>query len=355
VPPRLAGRVVPHVENAAIEVRLRERVRLDVFLTRRLAQVSRSRIQHHIESGAVLVDGRRVRPSHVLCGGETITLPALVGRRLEVSAQALDLTVVHEDDDLIVVDKPAGLVVHPVGGEFERTLLGAVHRRMEARGEDPRELGIVHRLDRATSGLLVLAKRLAARRTLSQAVEARRVHRAYLAVAAGVPPAVRGSIDLHIRRDPVRPTRMQALDRAAVEALRHTLRRAHVSASGYSDPRLDVRPRRARTHYALLRRLPGASLLRLRLETGRTHQIRVHLQGIGLPLLGDPLYGPDAAAALAPALRAAHAALGRPALHAAVLAFAHPRSGDWLRFRAPLPADVRLLLRGLSSPPGVTP
>jgi 23S rRNA pseudouridine1911/1915/1917 synthase len=338
------------VEDTAIEVRLRERVRLDVFLTRRLAQVSRSRIQRHIAAGAVLVDGRRVRPSHVLCGGETITLPSGASRRLEAVAQALDLVVVHEDDDLIVVDKPAGLVVHPVGGEFERTLIGAVHRRMEARGEDPHELGIVHRLDRATSGLLVLAKRLAARRALSRAVEARRVHRAYLAVAMGAPDAARGTIDLHVRRDPVRPTRMQALDRAAVAALRTAVQRSHVSASGYSDPRLDLRPRRARTRYALLRRLPGASLLRLQLDTGRTHQIRVHLQAIGLPLLGDPIYGPNRAA-LAPALGAAHAALGRPALHAAVLAFDHPGTGRPLRFHAPLPADLRELLRSVVAPP----
>jgi 23S rRNA pseudouridine1911/1915/1917 synthase len=336
------------LEYTAIEVRLRERVRLDVFLTRRLAQVSRSRIQRHIAAGAVLVDGRRVRPSHVLCGGETITIPALVGRNLGTAAQALDLVVVHEDDDLIVVDKPAGLVVHPVGGEFERTLLGAVHRRMESRHEDPGELGIVHRLDRATSGLLVLAKRLAARRALSRAVESRRVQRAYLGVAAGAPSAARGCIDLYIRRDPVRPTRMQSLDRSAVTALATSFKRSHVSASGYSDPRLDVRPRRARTHYALLRRLPGASLLRLRLETGRTHQIRVHLQGIGVPLLGDPIYGPEAAA-LAPRLRDAHAALGRPALHAAVLCFEHPRSGEWMRFRAPLPEDLRALLRRLAT------
>jgi 23S rRNA pseudouridine1911/1915/1917 synthase len=118
------------VENTAIEVRLRERIRLDVFLTRRLAQVSRSRIQRYIESGAVLVDGRRVRPSHALCGGETITIPALAARRLETAAQALDVAVIFEDDDLIVVDKPAGLVVHPVGGEFVRTLIGAVHGGM---------------------------------------------------------------------------------------------------------------------------------------------------------------------------------------------------------------------------------
>jgi 23S rRNA pseudouridine1911/1915/1917 synthase len=337
------------VENDRIVVQVRERVRLDVFLTRRLAHVSRHRIQRHIERGDVLVDGRPVRSSYLLSGGEVLMLPVLEARRLDRASEGLDLAIVYEDADLVVVDKPAGLLVHPVGGEFRRTLLNALYHRMVECGEDASELGIVHRLDRLTSGLLVVAKRLDARRSLSLAVESRRVHRAYLGVAAGRPPAPRGVIDLSIRRDPARPTRMQALDADQAASARHAATGSHVSQSGYSNPRLDVRPRTARTHYASLRRLAGGTLLRLELETGRTHQIRVHLQGIGMPLVGDPLYGPGAEANWGAELRAAHVALGRPALHAAVLAFQHPRSGEWLRFRARLPEDLRAVVAALTT------
>jgi 23S rRNA pseudouridine1911/1915/1917 synthase len=255
-----------------------------------------------------------------------------------VAAEAVPLRVAYEDEDVVVVDKPAGLVMHPVGGEFRRTLMGALHRRLTAAGEEAGELGPVHRLDRSTSGLVVVAKRVAARRVLGAAVEERRVRRGYLAVVRGGPPAPRGTIDLHIRRDPSRPTRMQALDPPALAAALRAGWRSQVSASGYSDPRLDLRPRAARTHWAVLRRLRGATLLRCELDTGRTHQIRVHLQGLGCPILGDPLYGPADD----------DTGLARPALHAARLDFPHPRSGAPLRFRAPLPADLRDLLARLA-------
>jgi 23S rRNA pseudouridine1911/1915/1917 synthase len=287
-----------------------------------------------------------VRPSHLLTGGETITLPPLEARELHAASGPIDVQIVYEDEDLVVVNKPAGLLVHPVGGEFRRTLLNGLHHRMTSRGEDPGELGIVHRLDRLTSGLVVVAKRLAARRTLSSDVEQREVRRRYLALVAGQPASQRGTVDLHIRRDPVRPTRMQALDAEAVAEAMRAGWRPRVSASGYSDPRLDLRPRPARTHFAVLRRFHGATLLRLELETGRTHQIRVHLQGIGVPILGDPIYGPahgTQAAAVATARD-----LGRPALHAASLEFRHPRTGEPLHFRAALPADMRTLLSRLA-------
>lgn len=332
----------------SIRVRIRDRIRLDVFLTRTLASVSRSRIQRHIAAGNVLVDGKRVRPSHLLLGNELVTLPPLEVRQETLQLEAVAVPVVYEDADLVVVNKPPDLVMHPVGGEFRRTLIGALRLRLEAAGEDPSELGIVHRLDRLTSGLVIVAKRLRARRALSRAVEARAVRRAYLAVAAGVVPADRGRIDLHIRRDPVRPTRMQALDAAALEAALRTGSRPRVSRSGYSDPRLDLRPREACTRYRVLRRLQGATLVQARLETGRTHQIRVHMQGIGAPLLGDPLYGPGetkaARAAWDPAVLAASEALGRPALHAAALGFVQPSTGESLHFRAPLPEDLRRLV-----------
>ncbi len=334
------------MQHERIVVQLRERVRLDVFLTRRLAHVSRNRIQRHIAAGDVLVDGRRVRPSHVLCGGEVLEMPPFAERLLPRASEPMDLQIVHEDADLVVVNKPAGVLVHPVGGEFRRTVLNGLHHHLEARGEDASGLGIVHRLDRLTSGLLVVAKHLDSRRALSQAVEERRVQRAYLGVAAGSLATPQGTIDLYIRRDPSRPTRMQALDAAAAGVARRAIVREHVSRSGYSDPRLDIRPRRARTRWRVLRRFAGATLLKLELDTGRTHQIRVHLQGIGAPLLGDPLYGPEETK-LAPAVAAVHRGLGRPALHAAALCFSHPRTGEPLRLRAPLPADLRAALAAL--------
>ena len=334
-----------------ISVQVRERTRLDVYLTRRLAHVSRNRIQRHILAGDVLVDGAAVRPSHPLQGGETITIPHLEARRLEQASEPLEFGIVYEDADLVVVDKPAGLLVHPVGREFRRTLLNGLHHRIAARGEDPAQLGVVHRLDRLTSGLIVFAKTLAARRALSADVEHRRMHRTYLALCAGVPHARRGSIDLHIRRDPVRPTRMQALDAEAAARASKDMTRPFVSASGYSDPHLDWRPRTARTHWLVLRRFAGAALVRMQLETGRTHQIRVHAQGMGWPLLGDPLYGPEEPQLASPGARAAQAHLGRPALHAARLAFRHPRTQAPLAFRARLPADFQRAVALLASGP----
>ena len=331
-----------------IHVQLRERVRLDVFLTRRLAHVSRNRIQRHILAGDVLVDGRAVRSSHPLMGGETITIPQLEARRLEKASEALEFEIVYEDRDLAVVDKPAGLLVHPVGREFRRTLLNGLHHRIAARGEDPTGLGVVHRLDRLTSGLIVFAKTLDARRALSADVEHRRMHRTYLALCAGLPPAARGSIDLHIRRDPVRPTRMQVLRPEEVAGALKDMTRPLVSSSGYSDPHLDWRPRTARTHWHVLRRFPGAALVRMQLETGRTHQIRVHAQGAGWPLLGDPLYGPEESQLVSDGARTVQGLLSRPALHAARLAFRHPRTGETLVLRAALPADLRQAIAQLS-------
>jgi len=320
-------------------VRLRESIRLDRYLTGQLPHVSRNRIQRHIEHGDVLVDGRRVRPSHRLHGGETLRLPPVAARQLGTVAEAVEFRVVYEDTDLVVVDKPAGLVVHPVGAEARRTLLGGLHRRLEARDESAAELGIVHRLDRLTSGLVVVAKSLVARRRLARQVERRGLHRVYLGFVQGRPPAASGCIELFIRRDPRRPTRMQALG-AEAAAAGNRISQPHVSASGYSNPRRDLRARPARTHYRILRRFAGATLLQLELDTGRTHQIRVHLQAIGTPLLGDPIYGPP------------ETDRTRPALHAARLEFEHPTSGAALRFAAPMPADLHALARLLSQSTG---
>lgn len=324
----------PHI------VSVRTPVRLDRYLTRQLPHVSRNRVQHAIDKGDVLVDGRCMRPSHRLQGGEVLTLQPHLKRDVAASAEAVPLRVVYEDAFLFVIDKPAGLLVHPVGSEYRRTVLGGLHRLLQQRGDTSHELGIVHRLDRGTSGLMMLARTREARRRLSRQVEARQVERTYVAVAAGVPPARRGRVELAIRRHPRRPTRMQALRQDEVQELAREDMAPPVSSSGYSDPRQDRRPRPACTDVELMRCWSGHSMLRLRLETGRTHQIRVHLQAAHLPLVGDPLYGAPPPPPDAPALT-----FGRPALHARRLSFRHPMHGARLSFRAALPADMRDLLQ----------
>jgi len=210
----------------------------------------------------------------------------------------------HQDEHLLVVDKPAGLVVHPARGHREGTLAQLLAD--VAGGGDPERAGIVHRLDRDTSGLMVVARSEEAHRRLQAALAARQIQREYLALVQGRPPARSGTIEAPIGRDPRARTRM-AIDGA--------------------------HPREARTHFTLERALPGASLLRLRLDTGRTHQIRVHLQAIGHPIYGDPEYG--VAGALG---------LERQFLHAARLAFAHPFTAAPVEVVSPLPEDLRLAL-----------
>jgi 23S rRNA pseudouridine1911/1915/1917 synthase len=221
-------------------------------------------------------------------------------------------TIAYEDDHLLVIDKPAGLVVHPARGHRTGTLsqlLGAA----AAGGPDPERAGIVHRLDRNTSGLLVIARSDEAHRRLQRALAQRRIVREYLALVHGRPPARTGTIEAPIGRDPRVRTRM-------------AIGGAH--------------PREARTHFEIERPLGPFTLLRLRLDTGRTHQIRVHLQAIGHPVAGDPEYGPRAGAADAPG------ALGleRQFLHAARLSFAHPFTAAPIDVASPLPPDLRAAL-----------
>jgi 23S rRNA pseudouridine1911/1915/1917 synthase len=327
----------PHI------VSLREGLRLDRYLTRQLSHVSRNRVQFYIQKGDVLVNGRQVRVSHRLQGGEELTFATRLTRDFDRTAEAVPLEIIHEDAHLLVINKPADLLVHPVGMEFSRTVVGALHVLLRQRGESTEGLGIIHRLDRMTSGLMVLGKTLLARRFLSRQVEERRVKREYVAIAAGVPPARRGTVCMPIRRHPRRPSRMQALTPEQAQEARAVQPVSRVSDSGYSNPRDDLRPRDATTHYAVLRHWQDCSLLRLRLETGRTHQIRVHAQAIGVPLLGYPIYGPSLDH---PAQRFK---LGRPALHARRLSFPHPETGELLRFRLPLPDDLQALLQQIAA------
>jgi 23S rRNA pseudouridine1911/1915/1917 synthase len=278
--------------------------RLDSFLAESLG--SRARAQRLIGAGAVTVDGAAVPKRHRMTPGELVVVDEDADRLRDADpAQTAEFGVAYEDEHLVVVDKPAGVVVHPARGHWQGTLAQALEGRA-AGGEDAFRAGIVHRLDRDTSGLLVVAKSDAVHTVLKEALQRREVVREYLALVEGRPPARSGTIDAPIGRD----------------------RRVRTRHSTDTDE-----PREAVTEFTLERALPRATLLRVRLQTGRTHQIRVHLQAIGHPVCGDPEYG-------TPGLYG----LERQFLHAEHLAFTHPVTGEPVDVHSPLPADLTAAL-----------
>ncbi len=283
--------------------------RLDTFLAGPLG--SRARAQRLIDDGLVLVDGAPRPKRHRLRGGERIAVEEAEPPPQDDRSDA-PYEVRYEDGDLLVVDKPAGVVVHPARGHRTGTLAQALAGRA-AGGPEPWRAGIVHRLDRDTSGLLVVAKSEEAHRRLRALMKARRIEREYLALVEGRPPARTGTIDAPLGRD----------------------RRERKLISVDSDV-----PRTAVTHFAVERALPGSTLLRVRLETGRTHQIRVHLQAIGHPVAGDPQYG-----------RPGLYGLERQFLHAARLAFDHPMTGRRVDVESPLPQDLVAALERAATGP----
>ncbi len=306
-----------------------EGLRLDQFLAAPLG--SRARAARLIGAGLVTVDDRPVQKRRAVSAGEQVVVVEAVipgpvqssGRSDGGQADAQaggraggrpDFTIAYEDDALLVVDKPAGLVVHPARGHETGTLAQALADRA-AGGEDPYRAGIVHRLDRDTSGLLVVAKSDAVHRELKRLLQARELRREYLTLVEGIPPAHSGTIDAPIGRD----------------------RRDRVLHSIDTDT-----PREARTHFELVEPFGRAALLRVSLETGRTHQIRVHMQAIGHPVLGDRAYGGPS-----------WFGLERQFLHAARLAFPHPVSGAEVDVSSPLPVDLEAALtlaRGITTP-----
>jgi 23S rRNA pseudouridine1911/1915/1917 synthase len=293
--------------------------RLDQALATLLPEYSRSRLQQSIKEGAVLVDGRPCRPRDKLMGGETLVARVRMARQADCQPQALDLDIVFEDEHLLVVNKPPGLVVHPAAGNWDGTLQNGLLHHDAALAGLPRS-GIVHRLDKDTSGLLVVAKSLRAHTSLVAQLQARSVKRQYLAVIVGT-PLVGRTIDAPIGR--------------------HATQRTRMAVSPMGKPAI--------THFQVLEHFRLHSLLQVRLETGRTHQIRVHLAHQRLPIVGDPLYGgrlrlpAQADAAVVDLLRG----FARQALHAQRLALLHPRSGELLSWEAPLPEDMRQLLEQL--------
>jgi 23S rRNA pseudouridine1911/1915/1917 synthase len=278
--------------------------------------VSRSQIRRWIDAGRVRVEGEPVRASRLLDLDERVEATPLVVAEMDLRPEAIPLTILHEDADLIVIDKPAGLVVHPAPGHPSGTLVNALlhHCAGELAGiGGVARPGIVHRLDRGTSGVMVAAKTDAAHQGLSAQFAEHTIERRYHTFVRGLPRVDEGRIDRAIGRHPRDRKRMSVETKAGRPSV---------------------------TNWRVVRRYPdaGVSELTIRPETGRTHQIRVHLASAGLPLVGDIVYG---------RARGKEAALGRPALHAARLGFRHPMRDEWLDFEAPLPPDLESLIQSL--------
>ena len=292
----------------------RDGERLDQFLARRLDGASRNQAKHLIDDGLVRVDGSMERPAYKLRFGELVSIHSRQAVPLETAAD-VELQVVFEDAQLAVIDKPARLTVHPAPGETQPTLIGAILNRWpevaqitnEDDEADPLRPGLVHRLDRDTTGLLMIAKTASALRSLRDQLRERTMEKRYLAVVVGAPDPPAGLIDAPIGRDPADPRRMAILDRA----------------------------RPSQTGYETIEQFPDAALLECTLITGRTHQIRVHLSAVGHPIAGDTMYG------LPTPL------IDRQALHARSLTIRHPLTDAPLSLDAEPPADIRGLLSHL--------
>jgi len=291
--------------------------RLDVFLSQKGPALSRSQIKKLIETGKVQIDGRKAKAGLRLRENEVVTLTIPEPRRLEIEAEAIPLKVLYEDRHLIVVDKPAGLVVHPGAGNYSGTLVNALlHRCPDLAGiGGVLRPGIVHRLDKDTSGVLVVAKDDLAHRSLSDQFRKHTAERNYVGIVFGQ-LSEEGQVDAPVGRHPTQRKKMSARPRKG---------------------------REARTYWRVLERFRSFNLAEFRLQTGRTHQIRVHLSSIGHPILGDPLYGGRKRLASVESLplRQGLRRLKRQALHATSLGFVHPVTGDVLKFSSPLPEDIQ--------------
>lgn len=287
------------------------KVRLDQFLAKRLPEFSRSRLQQLIRDGFVRLNNSTSRPRQIVRGGDKIELTEPPLEKIEMLPEAIPLETLFEDDDLIVINKPPGLVIHPGAGHREHTLVNALLNHcttLSGIGGKERP-GIVHRLDKETSGCLVVAKNDATHRDLSKQFAARTVEKIYLALVAGKLRKPAGVIEERIGRHPVHRKRMSATT---------------------------LRGRAAKTEYRVIRSSDRATLIECRLHSGRTHQIRVHLHHLGHPVLGDKVYAPRLAKDFP-----------RQMLHAWKLGFRHPRTEEWKSFEAPLPDDFNVALAAI--------
>lgn len=300
--------------------------RLDAFLAAAVAELTRSGAQRLIEQGWVLVAGKEVKSSHKLSAGEEISVSIPPPEPSTAVPEDMPLNILYEDADLVVVNKPAGLTVHPGAGNKSGTLVNGLlaHcKDLSGIGGQIRP-GIVHRIDKDTTGILVVAKNDAAHETLARQFREHTVKRVYLAFVFGSPKSDKERIEGEIGRDPVDRKKMSGKAKHG---------------------------RNAVTHWKVLARYPGVTLLKIRLETGRTHQIRVHLSEAKHPLLGDSVYGGDARLVNIKdaKLKALIKELGRQALHAKTLGFIHPSSGEYIEFDSELPEDMQRILDYLES------
>jgi 23S rRNA pseudouridine1911/1915/1917 synthase len=281
------------------------KLRLDQFLAKRLPQYSRSRLQQLIRTGFVRLNEQPTRPRQILRSGDKIDLREPPPEKIDVQPEAIPLEILFEDDDVIVLDKPAGITVHPGAGQRQHTLVNALlgHCTTLSGIGGKERPGIVHRLDKETTGCLVVAKNDIAHRELSKQFAARTVEKIYLALVAGKLRKAAGVIEEKIGRHPVHRKRMRVTP---------------------------LRGRTAKTEYRVIRSSDQATLIECRLHSGRTHQIRVHLDHLGHAVLGDKVYAPRFAKNFP-----------RQMLHAWKLGFHHPRTGEWKNFEAPLPTDFQ--------------
>ena len=319
--------------------------RLDRYLAAQLPELSRTRIQELIESGLALVDGKPSKGAHKLRRGEKIVVEAQARPPMRAEAESIPLDILYEDDDVIVVNKAAGMTVHAGAGNTRGTLVNALLGRGQelSRGGDALRPGIVHRLDKETSGVILVAKNDFAHAKIAEAFQKRSVKKTYIALVEGLLKEKQGRIEFRIGRDLHRRTRMTAFREKPGSVLRESLQRSGA--------------REARTDWRTLAELDGATLVEVQLETGRTHQIRVHFSAIAHPVVGDTLYG--AASQFRVGAETGRGAskeresvtmpeLGRNFLHAARLGFSQPRTGAWVDVRAPLAPELREFIKKLS-------
>lgn len=309
----------------------RWKIRLDKYLVEAGVGVSRSEVQRLIDAGRVLVDGKKVKAHHLLKGGERITCTYDVSEKISVEPEDIPINVLYEDNDVIVVDKQAGIVVHPVRGNLHGTLVNALlyHCKSLSKGGDVLRPGVIHRLDKNTTGLLVFARSSRAKANLGRQMEERAITRKYLTICWGDMPQKSGTIEAPVGR--------------------HSFDRTKMAVTPLSS-------RSAVTNYVVKERFGIATYMELKLMTGRTHQIRVHLQHFGHPVVADATYGGRKKSALVDIVKKhmdkindVLEMIDRQALHAAILGFNHPSTGKYVEFSSPLPEDMRNLLGFLRS------
>ena len=306
-------------------------IRLDRFVAAHSPGLSRTRIQELIEAGLVLLNGKPAKDSHKVHVHDMVDLIPVARPALKAEAEQIPIEILYEDQDVIAINKPAGMMVHAGAGNSRGTLVNALLGRGQSlsQGGDPMRPGIVHRLDKETSGIVLVAKNDSAHAKLSEAFRARAVQKTYIALVQGVLPEERGRIELPIARDPVRRNRMTARRAASLPNARQAL-----------------------TDWRVLRRIDSTTLLEVQIHTGRTHQIRVHFSALKHAVVGDTLYGASGQLHVG---RTSLPSLGRNFLHAAKLGFQQPRTGQAIRLVAPLPSELRGYLAKLAAAAGDDP